>query len=146
LVIDSAAGFGSHYADGTRVGTRGACEIFSLHATKPFAIGEGGALVSRDPRLVEQAYSFQNFGFTKSPEAVQLGLNAKLQEISAAIGLRQLVHLDDRLASRRQVLESYRDGLADTGAVFQNNAEAASLCFASVCCTSVDHKSAVLAS
>ena len=55
IVLDSAAGFGSMYADGERVGGRGACEIFSFHATKPFAIGEGGALVSRDPRLVEQA-------------------------------------------------------------------------------------------
>ena len=146
VVIDSAAGFGSEYTDGTRVGARGTCEIFSLHATKPFAVGEGGALVSSDPRLIEQAYSFQNFGFTKAREAVQLGTNGKLQEISAAIGLRQLVNLDQRLASRRQILESYRDGLAGTGAVFQENAQASSLCFASVCCTSVDHKSAVMAS
>lgn len=41
LVIDSAAGFGSAYSDGTRVGGRGTCEIFSFHATKPFAVGEG---------------------------------------------------------------------------------------------------------
>ena len=46
IVLDSAAGFGSAYADGERVGGRGACEIFSFHATKPFAVGEGGALVS----------------------------------------------------------------------------------------------------
>ncbi len=49
IVIDSAAGFGSAYADGERLGGRGACEIFSFHATKPFAIGEGGALVSSRP-------------------------------------------------------------------------------------------------
>src|SRR5205085_7447824 len=97
IVLDSAAGFGSTYADGNRVGGRGACEIFSLHATKPFAVGEGGALVSRDPRLVEQAYHFQNFGFDGSRECTQLAMNGQLRELNAAIGLRQLVALDRRL-------------------------------------------------
>ncbi len=146
IVLDSAAGFGSTYADGERLGGRGACEIFSFHATKPFAVGEGGALVSRDPRLVEHAYKFQNFGLVQTRESIQLGMNGKLSEISAAIGLRQLVGLDRRLASRRKVLECYRTGMADAGVRFQDNANVASLCFASACCTSADHKAAVLGS
>ncbi|SOJ53606.1 dTDP-4-amino-4,6-dideoxy-D-glucose transaminase [Mycobacterium simulans] len=146
IVLDSAAGFGSAYADGERLGGRGACEVFSFHATKPFAVGEGGALVSRDPRLIEQAYKFQNFGLVKTREAIQLGMNGKLQEISAAIGLRQLAGLDRRLASRRKVLEYYRAGLAGVGVRFQNNADASSLCFASACCQSADHKAAIMAS
>lgn len=146
IVVDSAAGFGSAYADGERLGGRGACEIFSLHATKPFAVGEGGVLVSRDPRLIEQAYNFQNFGFVKTRESIQLGMNGKLQEISAAIGLRQLAGLDHRLASRRKVLQWYRTGLAGVGLRFQRNADASSLCFASVLCRSADEKVAVLES
>jgi dTDP-4-amino-4,6-dideoxygalactose transaminase len=146
IVLDSAAGFGSMYADGKRVGGRGACEIFSFHATKPFAVGEGGALVSRDPRLVEQANHFQNFGFAGSRESTQLGMNGKLQEINAAIGLRQLVGLDRRLTSRRNVFQCYRTELTRAGLRFQPNAHAASLCFVSACCTSADHRAAVLAS
>lgn len=146
VVIDSAAGFGSVYADGRHVGGRGACEIFSFHATKPFAVGEGGALVSRDAQLVERAHRFQNFGFEASRDCTQLGMNGKLQEISAAIGLRQLVGLDRRLASRRKVFDCYRAELARVGLQFQPNAEASSLCFASACCVSADHKAAVLAS
>jgi dTDP-4-amino-4,6-dideoxygalactose transaminase len=146
IVLDSAAGFGSAYADGQRVGGRGACEIFSFHATKPFAIGEGGALVSREPRLIERARQFQNFGFVRSRECTQLGMNGKLQEISAAIGLRQLVGLDRRLASRRNVFECYRAKLTCVGLQFQPNAEASSLCFASACCESADQKAAVVAS
>lgn len=146
IVVDSAAGFGSMYADGERLGGRGACEIFSFHATKPFAVGEGGALVSRDPLLVEQANQFQNFGFSASRESTLLGMNGKLQEINAAIGLRQLVGLDRRLKSRRNVLECYRAELTDLGLRFQPNADAASLCFASTCCSSADHRAAVLAS
>ncbi|RAU97840.1 hypothetical protein DQP58_06865 [Mycobacterium colombiense] len=146
LVIDSAAGFGSAYADGRRVGGRGACEIFSFHATKPFAVGEGGALVSRDPHVVEQTRRFQNFGFNEARECTQLGINGKLQEISAAIGLRQLVELDRRLASRRKVFDCYRAELSGVGLQFQPNAEASSLCFVSACCSSVEHKAKVLGS
>lgn len=146
LVIDSAAGFGSVYEDGERVGGRGACEIFSLHATKPFAVGEGGALASRDPRLVQQAYQFQNFGFTPRRECTGLGMNGKLQELNAAIGLRQLVELDSRLASRRKVFECYRTELTSFNIQFQVNAEASSLQCGSACCTSAEHKAAVLAS
>nr|WP_231996351.1 DegT/DnrJ/EryC1/StrS family aminotransferase [Mycobacterium scrofulaceum] len=146
IVVDSAAGFGSAYVDGNKVGGRGSCEIFSFHATKPFAVGEGGALVSRNPHLVEQTQRFQNFGFEASRECTQLGINGKLQEISAAIGLRQLLGLDRRLETRRKVFDCYRAELAGFGLQFQPNAEASSLCFASACCTSADHKAAVLAS
>ncbi|OBK19940.1 DegT/DnrJ/EryC1/StrS family aminotransferase [Mycobacterium asiaticum] len=146
MVVDSAAAFGSKYADGTRVGGRGDCEIFSLHATKPFAVGEGGALASRNPQIIKQAYTFQNFGFADSRESAHFGTNAKLQEINAAIGLRQLRNLNNRLASRRNVFESYRAGLADAGVRFQQNAETSSLCFASACFTSPEHKAAVMAS
>lgn len=146
LVIDSAAGFGSEYPSGERVGGRGTCEIFSFHATKPFAIGEGGGLTSRDHSLVENAVRFGNFGFGAGRTSTQLGINGKLQEINAAIGLRQLDELDARIASRRAVFERYRTGLSGTGVVFQPNAAASSLCFASVLCGSVAHKSDVLAS
>lgn len=145
IVLDSAAGFGSAYADGERLGRRGACEIFSFHATKALAIGEGGALVSRDPRLVEQAYEFQNFGFA-GRGCTRLGMNGKMQEICAAIGLRQLAGLDRRLASRRNVFDRYRAELSCVGVRFQPNADASSLCYASACCKSADHKAAVVAS
>jgi dTDP-4-amino-4,6-dideoxygalactose transaminase len=146
LVIDSAAGFGSRYTDAERVGGRGDCEIFSFHATKPFAIGEGGCLVSRDPEIAILAHDFENFGFDKTRECTQLGMNAKMQEFSAAIGLRQLPGFDERLASRREVFGRYRELLDGTGLEFQPNADASSLCFASACCTSREHKASVMKS
>jgi dTDP-4-amino-4,6-dideoxygalactose transaminase len=146
IVLDSAAGFGSMYAEGERVGGRGACEIFSFHATKTFAVGEGGALVSRDPQVVKQAYQFQNFGFAGARECTQLGINAKLQELNAAIGLRQLVGLDRRIAGRRSVFDCYRAELTCAGLRFQPNAEASSLQCGSALCSSAIHTAAVLAS
>lgn len=144
MVIDSAAGFGSAYPDGERVGGQGDCEIFSFHATKPFMTGEGGALVSRDADRVERARRFQNYGFADGG-CVEFGLNGKLNEISAAIGLRQLVGLDERLASRRDVFKRYCADLSGSGLSFQPNVEASSVCFASARCDSPEHKSAVLA-
>lgn len=143
VVIDSAAGFGSRYADGHHLGGHGSCEIFSFHATKPFAIGEGGALVSRDPSVVSEARDFQNFGFDDSRQSRLLGLNAKLTEIGAAIGLRQLAGFDARLASRRAVFDRYRTELGGLGIGFQANAETSSLCFATICCPSAEDAGAV---
>lgn len=143
IVIDSAAGFGSRYPQGQLLGGRGHCEIFSFHATKPFAIGEGGAVVSRDAEFIQRAQEFQNFGFDATRESTQLGINAKLSEISAAIGLRQLKDFDERLTSRRTTFERYRSELSALGCGFQANAEASSLCFATICLDSADAREAV---
>lgn len=144
LIIDSAAGFGSKYSKGEKLGKRGLCEIFSFHATKPFAIGEGGAVSSRNPEFISRLKHFQNFGFRDGRDAEQLGLNAKLQEINAAIGLRQLEHFDERIESRQATLQAYRAGLSRLGYQFQLNAERSSLCFASVVCRSSRQKKSVL--
>ena len=132
LLIDSAAGFGSRYADGQPVGVAGLAEVFSFHATKPLAIGEGGAVVTRDPALADRLHSFQNFGFGAERSAVTLGLNGKLPELSAAIGLRQLDAFEAALASRRAVLGRYREVLEPRGWRLPLNSENSSVCFASV--------------
>lgn len=132
LVIDSAAGFGSKYPDGSKVGMRGDCEVFSFHATKPFAIGEGGAVVARDSNLISAVRSFSNFGFGEGG-AVRPGLNGKLQEINAAIGIRQLTTLDSVVAERRMILERYRSIFEPVkGAALIPHADKSSVCFCSV--------------
>lgn len=144
IVIDSAAGFGSFYEDGSLLGGRGSCEIFSFHATKPFTIAEGGAIASNNPNLVKEVRQLQNFGFDEMRLCERLGFNGKLAEIPAAIGLRQLQGFKDRLAGRRKVFESYAKAFASLGFRFQPNAEASShFCF-TMCCETAELKSAVL--
>ena len=132
LVIDSAAGFGSRYGSDAKVGTAGIAEVFSFHATKPFAIGEGGAVVSRDAALLQRLHDFQNFGFSAGRGATALGLNGKLQELNAAIGLRQLAGFEAALAGRQRVLEAYRSGLEGTGIALPALIERSSVCFAAM--------------
>lgn len=132
LLVDSAAGFGSNYPDGSKVGTAGLAEVFSFHATKPFAIGEGGAAVTRDADLAQRLHSFQNFGFEGERGAVVLGINGKLQEFNAAIGLRQLVGFGGAIQSRRSVLRAYRDEIAGGAISMPGGIDESSVCFASL--------------
>lgn len=132
LIVDSAAGFGSHYPDGDALGHRGTCEVFSLHATKPFAVGEGGAVTSTDPGLIAALDVAKNFGFGADHDVAALGLNAKLPELTCAIGLRQLRDLKVRLDRRRGVLGRYHDLLAGSGVGFQPNDLASTVPFLSV--------------
>lgn len=129
LIIDSAAGFGSKYIDGEYLGARGDCEVFSFHATKPFAVGEGGAVSSRNKQLIDKLKTIQNFGFNNSRDSQALGFNAKMQEFNAAIGIRQLERFKGRLQQRQSVLKKYKAGLKSL--TFQQNAEISSVCFAS---------------
>jgi dTDP-4-amino-4,6-dideoxygalactose transaminase len=132
LIIDSAAGFGSLYADGSAVGSRGRAEVLSFHATKPFAIGEGGAVVTKDADLAAELKSFQNFGFRGTSGATNLGLNGKLQEINAVIGLRQLEVFDQTIRQRQSVFRSYAAALSSAAVSIPDRLASSSVCFLSV--------------
>ncbi len=122
LVIDSAAGFGSEYQSGERLGARGACEVFSIHATKMLAAGEGGLITSRDQDLIAKVNRAKNFGFGPDRAAVSWGTNAKLPELTAALALRQLKALPERLIARRRVQAEYEARLRPLGIQFQPGA------------------------
>jgi len=132
LVIDTAAGFGSKYSDDELVGGRGDCEIFSLHATKPFAVGEGGLIVSKNQKLIQKLRSLQNFGFESDRVVHSVGTNAKMQEFSCAIGIRQLDKLSERIAVRQDKLLAYKTNLESYGFTFQVNDELSAIAFVSV--------------
>ncbi len=109
LIIDSAASLGGRESSGAWVGGSGDPEIFSLHATKVFGVGEGGAVFVRKP-LAERLRKTINFGLADSvPET--LGFNGKLSEVHAAIGLAVLERIDGFIARRSDVARGYRTGL-----------------------------------
>lgn len=102
LIVDSAAGFGAVTADGVPIGRQGDVEVVSFHATKPFAIGEGGAVFTRSSELCERIELIVNFGLG-ADRSVQLplGLNGKMSELHAATGLAVLDEFDAALDTRR---------------------------------------------
>ncbi|HET8757336.1 MAG TPA: aminotransferase class I/II-fold pyridoxal phosphate-dependent enzyme [Solirubrobacteraceae bacterium] len=112
LVVDSAAAFGGTTDDGLPVGGAGDAEVFSFHATKVFAVGEGGAVVA-DPALAAQIRRTINFSLSGTDVAGP-GLNGKLSDMAAAVGLAMLRRLDEHIAVRRAAVE--RLAKAVTGA------------------------------
>jgi dTDP-4-amino-4,6-dideoxygalactose transaminase len=85
---------------------------FSLHATKPFGIGEGGVFASCDAGLVERVRVLSNFGFEAGVIGAEGGTNAKLSEYAAAVALAQLQRWPQICARRGEVFDAYCRRLA----------------------------------
>lgn len=116
VVIDAAPGFGTQDgAQGYGEGFPGAV-VFSFHATKPFGIGEGGLVYSGNERIITAIRQTANFGFDESRSSVQLGLNGKLAELPAAVGLATLDQFPAKAEERRRVQALYDHFLESKGA------------------------------
>jgi dTDP-4-amino-4,6-dideoxygalactose transaminase len=114
LICDSAQALGTIFK-GRSLLQWGDINVVSFHATKILAIGEGGAIVANDPVIVEEARSRSNFGFElRGGKGIvkTIGLNAKLAEMPAILGLAQLDRLDEMLEKRQNWAETYRQSLA----------------------------------
>ncbi|MDW5593665.1 DegT/DnrJ/EryC1/StrS family aminotransferase [Conexibacter stalactiti] len=99
LVVDSAAAYGGATAGREPLGRAGIAEVFSAHATKVFAAGEGGFVLAA-PELAAAVRRAGNFALD-GLEVTGRGLNAKLSELSAAVMLAALEQLDDVVERRR---------------------------------------------
>ena len=86
VLFDSAPSFGTR-VDGRLVGGFGDAQMFSFHATKAFATMEGGCLCSHDEGLLHRAKAIRNFGQVAGGNSDEPGLNGKLTELCALIGL-----------------------------------------------------------
>jgi len=105
LVLDSAAALGGRLADGRPAGSEGTMETFSMHATKVFAVGEGGAICC-DARWMPALRKVMNFGLVEGA-LVGHGFNGKMSEFVAAVGLAQDALFDAQLAVRRAAAQRY---------------------------------------
>ena len=86
--------------------------ILSFHATKLFSTAEGGAVVSRSRPDCERIDFMKNFGIADEETVIGPGINGKMNELQAAFGLLQLEGVDSEIASRKTLVQLYRDGLA----------------------------------
>ena len=111
LFFDAAHAFGCT-AGGRPVGGGGDGEVFSFHSTKFVNSFEGGALVTDNPELATRARRMRNFGIAEADQVEYVGLNAKLNEAAAAMGLTSLDSMDRFVAQNRANYLAYRDGLA----------------------------------
>jgi dTDP-4-amino-4,6-dideoxygalactose transaminase len=117
LIIDSAAGLGVA-RDPALTGLH-IDEVYSLHATKPFGIGEGGVIFT-DPAHEGALRSAMNFGLTThsatgQDQAAYWGVNGKLPEVGAAIGLTVATTMASRVSARQKMAAEWLAELAGTG-------------------------------
>lgn len=109
VIVDSAPALGSLYG-GIPTGRHCTAQIFSFHATKPFSTMEGGCIVSRSEDFLDRCKAIRNFG--QSPQgAVHPGINGKMMEISAIVGLENLKEWPARSARRRASGNAFRSAL-----------------------------------
>ena len=87
---------------------RDSVTVFSLHATKPFGVGEGGLVAAADIDLIEVVKRLANFGIGGSEGVVSPGQNAKMSEYHAAVGMAQIGRIEKLLKRRHQVWQIYR--------------------------------------
>lgn len=133
LLVDSAAGFGSARPNGRRPSCDGDLDVYSFHATKPFAIGEGGLVVAPDHEWAQRVASLINFGFDASREvAAEVGINAKMDEWHCATALAVLDEFPAILAARRVRSQRVKSALAPHGYTVQAGSDLASNQFIAV--------------
>jgi dTDP-4-amino-4,6-dideoxygalactose transaminase len=112
VIYDAAQAFGVS-DEGGSILRHGNISVVSLHATKVFSTGEGGALICRDEATDALVRKLRNFGFESETSVTEPGLNAKMPELSAALGLAQLRHASSALERRRNIDRTYRTALSD---------------------------------
>lgn len=105
LIEDCAHAHGASW-NGRRAGTYGDAGVYSLYATKTITTGEGGVLVSRRPELVEHARAFRNYG---KPSYEVQGLNFRMSEFTAALGLVQIERMPEIVAWKNDVARGELD-------------------------------------
>ncbi len=112
VVVDAAASLGTVSAGGLGFGAGfPGSVVFSMHATKSFAAGEGGVIHSADEALVGRLRAMSNFGFGQPRTATMPGINAKMSEVSALVASLRLGGYEAIVSRRAVLMQRYRSRL-----------------------------------
>lgn len=107
VIYDAAHAFGVKQ-DGISILSQGDLSVLSFHATKVFNTFEGGAIICPDAKIKQRIDHLKNFGFSDEVTVVAPGINGKMNEVCAAMGLLQLEHIDQTLTTRATIYQRYQ--------------------------------------
>lgn len=110
VVYDAAHAFAVKYKS-CGIGSYGDASIFSFHATKVFNTVEGGAVTFSEQSMYEKLYNLKNFGIRSAELVVDVGANAKMNELCAVMGLCNLKYIDAAIQARKIVWDYYFSAL-----------------------------------
>ncbi|MFW6273109.1 MAG: DegT/DnrJ/EryC1/StrS family aminotransferase, partial [bacterium] len=115
-IYDAAHAFGNQYKGGSIL-NYGELSILSFHATKSYNTMEGGAIVCHDEKTKQRINYLKNFGFAGETKVMAPGINSKMNEMQAALGLLQLKHHRENVEKRRKIAELYKTELNDINGI-----------------------------
>jgi len=110
VIYDACHAFGVK-VDEKYICNFGDLSVLSFHATKVFTTFEGGAIICHDKKTKIRIDHLKNFGFADQVTVVAPGINAKMNEFQAALGLLQLKYIDEMIEKRKRIAEIYRKEL-----------------------------------
>src|SRR5690554_2579363 len=111
VIYDAAHCFGVEH-QGQGICNFGDLSILSFHATKVFNTMEGGAIVCHDAATKKRIDYLKNFGFAGETTVMAPGINSKMNEMQAALGLVQLKHYQENNEKRKSIADTYRTKLS----------------------------------
>lgn len=110
VIYDAAHCFGVTYKENS-IFNYGNVSTCSFHATKLFHTGEGGALFCKEQQLYDELFYRHNFGHNGPLDFFGVGINAKMSELQAAMGLTVLPHINHIVEERKKVVDFYNSTL-----------------------------------
>jgi dTDP-4-amino-4,6-dideoxygalactose transaminase len=113
IIYDAAHAFGSQ-RNGRKVGIFGDAEVFSLSVTKVVVTVEGGLIASSDSELIERIRKMRNYGIESEYHTLWPGMNGKMSEFHAIVGLENLRRLDTLMAEREKRARYYFGRIRET--------------------------------
>jgi dTDP-4-amino-4,6-dideoxygalactose transaminase len=108
LIFDAAHGFGSLYR-GKAVGNQGDAQVFSLSPTKLLIAGEGGVVATNQDHIAETVRMGREYGNNGKYDSLFAGLNARLPEFNALLGMKSLENLEKAAENRNKSVRIYKD-------------------------------------
>ena len=117
LLFDSVEAAWASY-NGRMIGSFGKAEVFSLHASKLINGFEGGYITTDDREVADAVRTVSRFGFREDDSMARLGINAKLNEIHAAMALACLDDLDNQINRNRARHHAYQEFLAPISGIY----------------------------
>lgn len=110
VIYDAAHSFGVKYK-GESIFNYGDISTCSFHATKLFHTGEGGAMFCKNEQLHHQLFYSHNFGHNGPLAFFGLGINGKISELQAAMGLSVFPYINEIMSERKKVVDYYNEKL-----------------------------------
>jgi len=112
VIEDAACALGTEY-NGKKVGTFGDIGCFSFHPRKAVTTGEGGLVVSNNPEIADRVRALRNHGISGKYDIIYAGLNYRMTEFQAAIGLSQIESLKNAIEIKIEMANRYNELLED---------------------------------